>query len=75
MDRNQRRVLRLRNHVQGHNNKVAEEPTEEVKAVTNTIAYEGMTRAEMSELLTERGIEYNSRDNRDTLIELLIGSD
>ena len=78
MDRNKQRVLRLRNYVlsrNSSNNGVAEEPTKEVKEDVNVIDYEGMTKAEIGELLTEKGIEYNPRDNKTKLIDLLLGSD
>lgn len=36
-----------------------------------TIDYEELTRAEIKDILDSKGIEYNDRDNKATLIELL----
>ena len=36
-----------------------------------TIDYEELTRTELKEILDKKGIEYNDRDNKATLIELL----
>lgn len=36
-----------------------------------TVDYEEMTKAEIKELLDLKGIKYNDRDNKATLIELL----
>lgn len=39
--------------------------------IVETIDYEELTRAELKEILDKKGIEYNDRDNKSTLIELL----
>lgn len=39
--------------------------------IVGTIDYEELTRAELKEILDKKGIEYNDRDNKSTLIELL----
>lgn len=78
MDRYQKRVLILRNHVLNNSigkSKATQEPIKEVKEDVNTIAYEDMTKTEIGELLDEKDIEYSLRDNKAKLIDLLLGSD
>lgn len=78
MDRYQKRVLRLRNHVQSHsknNNEDTQEPTKEVKEVANVIAFDDITKTEISEILAGKDIEHNSRDTKQALYDLLLGSD
>lgn len=41
------------------------------KEIIEVIDYEELTKAELKEILDERGIEYSDRDNKTTLIELL----
>lgn len=77
MDRYQKRVLKLREHVLSHNknNSEVEQPIKEDSGTTNVIAYEDMTKADIVELLAKRGIEHNPRHKKETLIDLLLGSD
>lgn len=65
----------LEKEIEAIENEATEEPTIEVKEVTNVIDYDDMTKAEIGELLSERGIDYNPRDNKTKLIDLLLGSD
>ena len=41
------------------------------KEIVEVVDYEEMTKAELKEMLDKKGIEYNDRDNKATLIELL----
>jgi len=41
------------------------------KEIVEVVDYEELTRAELKEILDKKGIEYNDRDNKSTLIELL----
>ena len=41
------------------------------KEIVEVIDYEELTKAEIKEILDEKGIEYSDRDNKATLIELL----
>ena len=48
------------------------EPLEKATVSEKAIVdYEEMTKAEIKEILDEKGIEYSDRDNKATLIELL----
>ncbi len=42
---------------------------------SNVIDYEELTKAEIVDILKEKGIEFNSRDKKEDLIELLLGSE
>lgn len=64
MDRYEKRVLRLREHVLSHSSNGAAESN-----------YNDLTKAEIAESLDEKGIDYNSRDTKKELYELLSGSD
>ena len=48
--------------------KLKAEPTVSKNVIVD---YEEMTKAEIKEILDEKGIEYSDRDNKATLIELL----
>ncbi|NLK01244.1 MAG: hypothetical protein GX318_08435, partial [Clostridia bacterium] len=37
--------------------------------------YQSMTKAEIAEILTEKGIDFNPRDRKDKLLELLMAGD
>lgn len=54
---------------------VVEEHTTKELEDSNIIAYNKLTKTEIGELLSEKGIGYNSRDSKDNLVELLLGSD
>lgn len=41
------------------------------KEIVEVIDYEELTKAEIKEILDEKGIEYSDRDNKATLVELL----
>ena len=47
-----------------------QETVSEMETVEAT-DYEEFTKAELKEILDKKGIEYNDRDNKSTLIELL----
>ncbi|WMM24053.1 Rho termination factor N-terminal domain-containing protein [Tissierella sp. MB52-C2] len=66
MDRYQRRVQKLREHVLGHN----KENEEDIKKEEKTI--EEMTVDELKELAKEKGLEGYSKLKRDELVDLLI---
>lgn len=75
MDRYQKRVLRLREHVlkqQSKKNDLTEQPTIEDNEDTNIIDIDGITKPEIIEILTQKGIEHNPRDRKEVLYELLI---
>lgn len=41
------------------------------KEIVESVDYEELTKAELKEMLDEKGIEYSDRDNKSKLIELL----
>ena len=43
--------------------------------IHNAIDYNSLTKPEIVEILRERGIEYNSKDKKEDLVKLLVGSD
>lgn len=47
----------------------------EENTLTNVIDYDALTKPEIVEILEERGIEHNSRDKKENLVELLVGSE
>ena len=74
MDRYQKRVLRLREHVlkqQSKKNDFTEQPTSEDNRGANTIGIDDITKPEIIEILREKGIEYNPRDKKEVLYELM----
>lgn len=66
MDRYQKRVLRLRQHVLSHNKKEEKESTDEEKSL------EDLKVEELKELAKEKGIEGYSKLKKDELIDLLV---
>lgn len=62
----------LRRH---YKNKATQEPTEAVEQVINTIVFEDVTKAQISLILSEKGIEHNPRDKKEDLYNLLLGSE
>lgn len=52
-----------------------EQPIKADKQVDNVIAYNDITKAEIGQLLEDKGIEYNARDTKRELYNLLLGSD
>lgn len=68
MDRYQKRVLKLRNHVLSHNKEVA--ATE--RTANEEREFEEMTVDALKELAKERGLEGYSKLKRHELIDLLI---
>lgn len=56
-------------------NKLSEQPTKgDVKNV-DTIGIDKLTKADIGEILSQRGIEFNPRDKKEDLYDLMIGSD
>lgn len=53
----------------------SEQSIREDKEVSNTIGYDEVTIADITKLLDDRGIDYNSRDTKQELYDLLLGSD
>lgn len=78
MSRYEERVLRLRNHVLGHRvnkNEGTEKPKADDKKDSNTIAYDDVTKSDISKLLDDKGIEHNMKQTKQELYDLLLGSD
>lgn len=78
MDRYQRRVLKLRNHVLNREptkNNLTEQFTMADKEEYHTIAYDEVTKTDIEQLLTEKDIDYNNRNTKQELYDLLLGSD
>lgn len=85
MHRQQRRVLRLREHVLNKESgedvrlRKAEmkrtELVEEEAKQEDFPAYEDVVKADIRKMLDDKDIEYNERDNKSELYELLVGSD
>lgn len=78
MDRYQRRVLKLRNHVLSQETKetdITGKPTKTDEYDSNTIAYDDVTRADITKLLDNKRIAYNSKNTKQELYDLLLGSD
>ena len=48
---------------------------DETDADAEEIAYDSMTKAQISELLDKNGVDYNARDTKDELLSLLLGND
>lgn len=59
--------------------KLYDEPAESDESEDNdagdVIVYDEITRAEIVDKLEEKGIEHNSKDNKQELYDLLLGSD
>ena len=75
MDRYQKRVLRLREHVlkqQSKKNDLIEQPTIKDNEDINIIDIDDITKPEIIEILTQKGIEHNPRDRKEILYELMI---
>lgn len=53
-------------------NDLTEQPTNEDNKDTNTIDIDDITKPEIIEMLTQKGIDHNSRDRKEILYELLI---
>ena len=56
-------------------NPAENEPTKKDKVSVDTKGHEDMTKAEIAEILTEKGIDFNPRDRKDKLLELLMAGD
>ena len=56
-------------------NDLTEQPTNEDKEGINTIGIDNITKAEIIEELDRKGIEYNPRDKKQVLYDLLIKGD
>ena len=78
MDRYQKRVLRLREHVLSNRMDKVEligQPTEESKEDGDVIVYDDITKPQIADILSQKGIEHNPRDKKEVLYNLLLGSD
>ncbi|MCF6464197.1 hypothetical protein [Clostridium sp. Cult1] len=53
-------------------NDLTEQPTNGEKEDANTIGIDDITKAEIIEILTQKGIEHNPRDKKEVLYELMI---
>lgn len=67
----ERRVKRLREHVL-QNNEGSTDDLNEDKEPTNAIDIDDITKDEIVEILTGKGIEHNPRDKKEVLYELLV---
>ena len=75
MDRYQKRVLRLREHVlkqQSKKNDLIEQPTIKDNEDINIIDIDDITKPEIIEILTQKGIDHNPRDKKEILFDLLV---
>lgn len=75
MDRYQKRVLRLREHVlkqQSEKNDLTEQPTNEDNEDANIIDIDDIKKDKIIKILTQKGIEHNPRDRKEILYELMI---
>lgn len=57
------------------NNEGTEQPKTGDKGTNNPTAYDDITKSDISQLLDGKGIEHNSRDTKQELYDLLLGSD
>lgn len=88
MDRYQKRVLRLREHVLEHDRKtnLAEEFIDDVEAAIEKYGEEvvfqepqinkdinKLSKDEIIERLKEKGVDHNPRDKKEVLFNLLVG--
>lgn len=53
-------------------NDLTEQPTNEEGEGTNIIGIDNITKAEIIEILTQKGIDHNPRDRKEILYELMI---
>lgn len=53
-------------------NDLTEQPTTEDNEDTNIIDIDNITKPEIIEMLTQKGIEHNPRDKKEVLYELMI---
>ena len=58
-----------------HKNKASKQPTIEEIKDDNTIDIDDITKPEIIEILTEKGIEHNPRDKKEVLYNLMIEGD
>lgn len=54
---------------------LAEQPTNEEDEGTNVIGIDNITKSEIIEILTEKGIEHNPRDKKEILYNLMVQGD
>lgn len=65
-------MMLRRHHIK---NEVTEEPTRNDNKASNILAYDDITKATITQLLTDKGIECNPRDTKQKLYDLLLGSE
>ena len=56
-------------------NDLTEQPTNEDKEGINTIGIDNITKAEIIEILTQKGIDHNPRDKKEVLYNLMAQGD
>lgn len=54
---------------------LTEQPTNEDKEGINTIGIDNITKAEIIEILTQKGIDHNPRDKKEILYNLMVQGD
>ena len=54
---------------------LTEQPTNEDKEGINTIGIDNITKAEIIEILTQKGIDHNPRDKKEVLYNLMAQGD
>lgn len=67
--------IEIRNNIEMDRNEVTKQVLNEVEKESNTIAYDEATKTDIEQLLTEKGIDYNNRNTKQELYDLLLGSD
>ncbi len=56
-------------------NDLTEQPTNEDEEGINTIGIDNITKAEIIEILTQKGIDHNPRDKKEILYNLMVQGD
>ncbi len=56
-------------------NETTEQPTTNDNKVIDVLVYDDITKATITQLLTDKGIECNPRDTKQKLYDLLLGSE
>lgn len=56
-------------------NDLTEQPTTEDEEGINTIGIDNITKAEIIEILTQKGIDHNPRDKKEILYNLMVKGD
>lgn len=78
MSRYEKRVLKLRNHVKNKEKEktgLTDSTDTEANKVSHSIAYDEVTKADIAEMLSEKGIRHDEGKTKRELYNLLPGSD